>query len=143
MCSSYVFLPSDVPDAVNVSSIEVTNTTFDTISIQWTPPNNNFDSIIDYRVVLYGSGGLVGEFTPFQPMVTLVSLQPFTTYQIRISARNNAGWGGNSSERNVNTLTRGSVCVCVCVCVCMCVCVCVRACVRACVAIDVYMPIHL
>ena len=51
-------------------------------------------------------------FTPSQPMVTLESLQPFTTYQIRISARNNVGRGGNSSERNVNTLTRG-ICVCV------------------------------
>ena len=54
-------------------------------------------------------------FTSSQPMVTLVSLQPFTTYQIRISAQNNAGWGGNSSERNVNTLTRGCVCVYLCV----------------------------
>ena len=119
MCFSCVSLPSDVPDTVDVSTIEVTNTTFDTISIQWTPPNNNFDTIIDYRVVLHGSGGLVGVFTSSQPMVTLVSLQPFNTYQIRISARNNAGWGGNSSERNVNTLTRGCVCVCVYVCVCV------------------------
>ena len=62
--------------------------------------------------LVYGSGGLVRVFTPSQPMVTLVSLQPFTAYHVRISARNNAGWGGNSSERNVNTLTRGSVCVC-------------------------------
>ena len=120
MYSSCVSLPSDVPDVVDISSIEVTNTTFDTISIQWTPPNNNFDSIIDYRVVLYGSGGLVGVFTPSQPMITLVSLQPFTTYQIRISARNNAGWGGNPGLRNVNTLTRGCVCVCVCDCIYLC-----------------------
>ena len=113
MCSSCVSLPSDVPDAVNISSIEVTNTTFDTISIQWTPPNDNFDTIIDYRVYLYGSGGHVVVFNSSQPMTTLESLQPFTTYQIRISAENNAGWGGNSSEKNVNTLTRGSVCGCV------------------------------
>ena len=51
-------------------------------------------------------------FTSSQPMVTLVSLQPFTTYHITISARNNAGRGGNSGLRNVNTLTRGSVCMC-------------------------------
>ena len=85
---------------------------------------------------LHGSGGSV-EFNSSQSMVTLESLQPFTTYQIRISARNYAGWGGNSSEMNVNTLTRGSVCVCVCVCVCVYLCGC--GLVHVCTFVRVYV----
>ncbi|KAA0715211.1 Phosphatidylinositol phosphatase PTPRQ [Triplophysa tibetana] len=68
------------------------NLSWASIYVTWFPPAEPNGEIIDYAIVLQGSGGVQKNFTP-ETHVTLTDLTPFTPYNLSVAAVTRLGAG--------------------------------------------------
>lgn len=62
------------------------------IHVEWLPPAEANGEIIDYAIVLQGTGAANRSFTP-ETHVTLTDLTPFTPYNLSVAAVTRQGVG--------------------------------------------------
>ena len=86
---------------LNLMSVEVT---VSTISLQWDPPSSP-NGVIAHYVVTYN--GMAVNTTNASTMLTLIELEPFTTYTISVAGSNGAGVGNASDNVAVRTSEGG------------------------------------
>ena len=93
--------PSVSSQPLNLMFVEVT---VSTISLQWDPPSSP-NGVITHYVVTYN--GMTVNTINVSTMLTLIELEPFTTYTISVAASNGAGVGNASDDIAVRTSEGG------------------------------------
>ena len=115
---SYTYIGA--PEKVNSSSesIQVTSRSFTSVSVQWTQPQDNYDTIQYYQIRLGECETNNHSHSPCQLVIpqpnqsnstshTLSSLSPFTTYTLEIAAYNRVGLGPYSNAVVIQTVQQG------------------------------------
>ena len=106
------------PKVVNSSLIQVISRSFTSVSVQWTQPQDNYDTIQNYtlRLVECAARNHSSDLCTLvrsqltnstYPSHTLSSLSPFTTYTLEIAARNGVGLGPYSNVVEIQTVQQG------------------------------------
>ena len=89
--------------------VTITQTTCNSVIVNWTPPTDNGNAeITQYRVLVYKDSDRHMEHTNVTTMTThqVTSLDPDTNYTVEITAEN-VGGVGNGTSTNFTTKQKG------------------------------------
>ena len=104
-----MFAILSIPEPNPPANVTITQTTCNSVTVNWTPPTDNGTAeITQYRVHVYKDSGRHVVHTNVTTMTThrVTSLEPDTNYTVEVRAGNVGGFGNKSSTK-LSTTQKG------------------------------------
>ena len=94
-----MFVMLSTPEPNPPDNVTITQTTCNSVTVNWTPPTNNGNAVITgYRVLLYNDSNDILVHTDTTMMsYEVTSLEPKTDYTVEVRAENVGGFGNGTS----------------------------------------------
>ena len=103
-----MFVIFSTPEPSPPVNVTITQTTCNSITVNWTPPADNGNAeITQYRVLVYKDSGDLVTHTNVTTNLSyqVTSLEPKTNYTVQVQAGNDGGFGNGSSTTSTTERT--------------------------------------